>query len=181
MEQPIDNFKIVSQTRRIPENYTTTMPARAGLMAGIAGSLSIMLVVAVLLVLSGQDIFTAARLIAATVYGSEAATGFLPVLIGTSIHLVTGGVLGTIFAAVIPRAPRNFWIMAGLIYGMGAWLVSTFVILPIIASPMVLGEANVSVLLIAHVIYGLILGAAGASYGLLWDLPKRFKSRSTAE
>jgi hypothetical protein len=164
------------EANALPENYEVELPVRAGLMAGVAGSLSIMVVVAGILVLDGRDIFTAARLIATVVYGPEAAVGVIPIVIGTVIHLIMGGLLGAIFAWTLPRMPRGFWIVAGLIYGIGAWTVSSFIVLPVIAPPMIAADTNIHVLLIAHVAYGFIIGSAGASYGLWWRLPERLES-----
>ena len=155
----------------LPANYESKLPVRAGLLAGLAGALSIMVVVAAILVLSGQDIWTAARLIAVVVYGPDAAIGLAPIVVGTAIHLLMGSVLGTVFARVLPCMPRNIWVVAGLLYGIVAWLVSTFLVLPIVAPPMIAADANVNVLLLAHVVYGLVLGVAGATYNLWWTLP----------
>jgi hypothetical protein len=155
----------------LPANYESKLPVRAGLLAGLLGALSIMVVVAALLVLSGRDIWAAARLIAVVVYGPDAVVGLAPIVVGTIIHLLTGSTLGAVFAWVLPCLPRNIWVVAGLVYGIAAWLVSTFIVLPVVAPPMIAADANVNVLLLAHVIYGLALGVAGATYNLWWALP----------
>ncbi len=156
----------------LPKNYESKLSVRAGLVAGIAGSLSIMVVVAAILVFNGRDIFTAARLIATVVYGPEAAFGVAPIIVGTLVHLITGGVFGSIFAWFSPFLPRGFWIVVGLMYGLVVWLISSFIILPVVAPPMVAADANKNVLLVAHVVYGLVLGIAGATYQLRWNLPE---------
>lgn len=156
----------------LPKNYESKLSVRAGLIAGIAGSLSIMVVVAGILVLNGRDIFTAARLIATVVYGPEAAFGVAPIIVGTLVHLITGGVFGAVFAWLIPCLPRGFWIVVGLIYGLIVWLISSFIILPVVAPPMIAADANKNVLLLAHVVYGLVVGVAGATYELRWSLPE---------
>jgi hypothetical protein len=162
----------------IPDNYESKLPVRAGLLAGLTGALSIMVVVAALLVLAGRDIWTAARLIAVVVYGPDAAVGSAPIVVGTLIHLLTGSALGAIFAWVLPCMPHNIWVVAGLIYGIAAWLVSTFIVLPIVAPLMIAADTNVNVLLLAHLIYGFVLGVAGATYNLWWTLPARLQSAS---
>jgi hypothetical protein len=135
----------------LPANYESKLPVRAGLLAGLAGALSIMVVVAAILVLSGQDIWTAARLIAVVVYGPDAATATAPIAVGTLIHLLTGSTLGAIFAWVLPCMPRNIWVVAGLLYGIVAWIVSTFIVLPIVAPPMIAADTNINVLLLGCV------------------------------
>lgn len=163
----MDHVLVESPVR---ENSETQLPVRAGILAGIAGSLSIVVVITGILILNGEDLFAAARMIASVVYGAE-ATGAFPIVLGTMIHLATGAVLGAIFARLMPRMYRNLWIVAGLMYGVLAWIVSTFLILPILAPTMISGMTNVYVLLLAHVIYGMMLGIAGGSYGLWWRLP----------
>jgi hypothetical protein len=49
------------------ENYESRFPVQAGLLAGLGGSLSIMVIVTGILLLSGNDIWTAVRLIATSV------------------------------------------------------------------------------------------------------------------
>ena len=110
------------------ENSSIKIPIYAGVVAGLAGSLSIMLVVLGILLLSGEDMFAAARLIASVIYGSEMETGAMPIIIGTLIHLITGATFGAIFAWLMPRLPRGFWVVAGLIYGEAVWLISTFIV-----------------------------------------------------
>lgn len=160
----------------IPDNYESKLPVRAGLLAGLTGALSIMVVVAALLVLAGRDIWTAARLIAVVVYGPDAAVGIAPIVVGTAIHLLMGSTLGTVFAWVLPCMPRGIWIVAGLLYGVVAWLISTFLVLPVVAPPMIAADTNVNVLLLAHLVYGFVLGIAGATYDLGWTLPARLQS-----
>jgi hypothetical protein len=155
------------------ENYESRFPVQAGLLAGLGGSLSIMVIVTGILLLSGNDIWTAVRLIATSVYGPDAGNGLTPILVGTILHLVTGTLLGAIFAHIMPRGPRGMFIMAGIAYGVVAWGVSTFMILPIVAPLLVATDVNISVLLIAHISYGFTLGLVGAGYGLWWELPSK--------
>ncbi len=164
MDKPVCGAESVS-------NYESRLPIRAGLLAGVAGALSIMVVVTAILLVSGNDVWTAARLIATFVYGPDTGNGVVPIMVGTILHLTTGGVLGAVFAASVPCLPRNIWIVAGLIYGVVAWFVSSFMILPFAAPLLVATDVNVGVLLIAHVVYGFTLGLAGAGYGLLWTAP----------
>jgi hypothetical protein len=163
------------EANSLPENYEIKLPIRVGLLIGFVGSLGIMVVVATILVLNGRDIFEAARLIATVVYGPDAAEGAAPILIGTVVHLATGAIFGAIFACLMPCLPRGFMIVAALMYALGVWLMSSFVILPIVAPPMIAADANKSILLIAHVVYGIVLGAAGGTYQLLWRLPSAWQ------
>ncbi len=154
-----------------PENYEIILPVRVGFIIGVIGSLSIMVIVAGILVFGGEDIFAAARLIAAVVYGPDAVIGIVPIGIGTLVHLLTGGIFGAIFAYFMPAIPRGFLIVAGLVYAIMVWLVSTFIILPVVSPPMIVTDANKSILLLAHVVYGLVFGVGSGTYQLWWRLP----------
>jgi hypothetical protein len=136
------------------ENYECKLPVRAGIAAGLAGAIAIIAVITLLLLASGSDLFVAA----------------LPIIVGTLIHLTIGAVLGGVFARIMPRMHRNMYIIAGVMYGVAAWLVSTFLILPVVAPLMVGAEPNIYVLFLAHIVYGLVLGMAGGSYGLWWHV-----------
>ncbi len=156
---------VTTDSERI-EAMRITLPTRAGMIAGFAGALAVIAVVTAVVVAVGEGLFTAPRVIASAIYGNM-VTGFLPVVVGTLIHLVTGTLLGAGFAQVMPRVYRTLWMVAGIFYGIAAWIVSSVVVLPIIA-PAVLSEANYAVLLMAHIAYGAILGALAATYGLWW-------------
>lgn len=159
------------ETRIDARNMRGSLPRRVGAVAGFAGSLGIIVVVTILVVATGNDLFTAPLVIASVLYG-EQISGFVPVLVGTSIHLLTGTLLGFGFAAIMPGIHRTMWMVAGLIYGMGAFVVSSLVVLPLINPVVMTNETNAFVFLLAHVVYGFILGIAGSTHGLWWDLPK---------
>ncbi|MEL6148503.1 MAG: hypothetical protein AAFV33_04485 [Chloroflexota bacterium] len=159
------------ETRIDVRNMRGSLPRRVGAISGLAGSLGIMVVVTILVVATGNDLFTAPLVIASVLYG-EPITGFVPVLVGTGVHLLTGTVLGFIFAAVMPGIHRTMWMVAGLIYGMGAFVVSSLIVLPLINPVVMTDQTNAFVFLLAHVIYGFILGIVGSTHGIWWDLPK---------
>ncbi len=151
-------------------NMHGRLPRRVGAIAGLAGSLGIIAVITAVIVATGNSLFTAPRMIASVVFGSS-VTGVLPVIVGTVIHLFTGTALGFIFAALMPPIYRTMWMVAGLIYGMIAFAVSTLVVLPLVSQMLTSSADNVFVLLVAHMVYGFILGIAGSTYGLWWELP----------
>lgn len=167
---------VISPMDRIDvENMRGQLSLREGAFSGFVGALGIILVVTAIIVSNGYSWFLAPRLIASAIYGSE-VMGFMPILLGTAIHLVTGTLLGVAFAFVMPPIYRTMWMVAGLIFGIAAWGASTLLILPIIAPGMLDvagGTADRGVLLIAHVVYGFILGMAGATNGMWWQLPKK--------
>lgn len=156
-------------------NMQGSLSRRAGAFAGFVGAIGIIAVVTIIVVATGNGLFTAPRLIAGVIYG-ENVSGLMPVVVGTGIHLVMGTVLGYIFAAIMPNIYRIMWMVAGLIYGLIAFAASALVILPIVDPGMVDGSANYFVLLVAHVVYGFVLGIAGATHGMFWELPERFRA-----
>ena len=145
---------------------SSKLSLRAGILAGLVGSVAVIIVVTAAVLTAGEDIWIAPRTIASVFFGDNAMTGFFPVIVGTIMHFVTGALEGAIFALILPRLPRAFWIVAGLIYGVAAWVVASFALLPEIAPIMTSIEGYGSVLLIGHVAFGLVLGLFGATYGL---------------
>lgn len=151
--------------------YETQLRLIAGLIAGFVSSLSIIVIITVFLVITGNDILTAVRLIASVVIDPNAA-GWQPVVIGTLFHLLTGTLLGAGFALIMPHMPPNIFVVVGLIYGILTWGVVALIVLPVIAPTLVATNANVTVLLFAHIAYGFVLGTAAAIIEVLWMLPK---------
>jgi len=155
--------------------YPTKLRVTAGLVAGFISSLSIIAVVTTILVLTGSDIWSAARLIAISVFGDAVGSGWLPVVVGTAIHLLTGTLFGGLFAGLVPRMPANFYVVAGIIYGLLVWMVMGLIVLPLGAQLLVASSVNVAMLLLAHVIYGFVLGIAAGVIEMMVAIPKRVK------
>lgn len=156
------------------QNMRGALPRRVGALSGFVGSLGIIAIVTLIVAITGNDLFTAPRVIASVIYGEE-VSGFFPVVVGTGIHLITGTVLGLVFAIIMPPIYRTMWMVAGLIFGFLAFIVSALVVLPLIDPVVMASEANYFVLLVAHMVYGFALGIVGSTYGLWWDLPERFR------
>lgn len=155
--------------------YPTKLRITVGLVAGFISSLSIIVVVTAILVLTGNDIWTAARLIATSVFGDAVGSGWPPVAVGTAIHLFTGTFFGGLFAGLVPRMPANFYVVAGIIYGLLVWMVMGLVVLPLGAQLLVASRVNVAMLLLAHIIYGFVLGTAAGVLEVMVAIPKRVK------
>jgi hypothetical protein len=83
-------------------------------------------------------------------------------LSGSVTHLAVSGVYGVVFAMLFGVVVRlrgsllRFGWLAGLIYGLGLLAIARGVLLPMAGSPLL--EIGAVHLLIAHAIYGLILG-----------------------
>ncbi len=143
------------------------LPRRVGAISGFVGALVIIGVVTIILMANGVDLFTAPRIIASVMLG-EGASGPLAIMLGTVIHLVVGTGLGFIFAAVMPPIYRVMWIVAGMIYGVVAFMFSALVVLPLFAPGYSAASETIGILLTAHVMYGFVLGVLGGTYGMFW-------------
>jgi len=158
-----------SQSDAVARNMNgQKLPIRIGALSGFVGALAIIVVVTALLLANGVELFAAPRLIASVMIGADNMGGPLPVFLGTVVHLVTGTVLGVVFALVMPPIYRVFWIVGGMIYGIGAFLFSALVVLPFFTPDVMAAQTSVGVLLTAHVVYGFILGTLGGTYGMFW-------------
>lgn len=153
------------------QNYVIGIPATIGLVSGIIGSLAIVIVVTTVVVATGGDTWLAPRIIASSLMGSGAESGAGAVILGTLIHVVTGSVYGLLFAMVMPKMPRPFWIVAGLLFGVATWVLSLAIFGALINPIGISIGVYMGVLLLAHVVFGLVLGLTGATYKV-WDDPQ---------
>lgn len=165
--------RTIAMERAWTVSYETKLRLFSGMVAGFIGSLGIIVAVTAVLIATGSDILTAVRLIATSVYGQQAGTGWLPIVAGTALHLVIGTLFGALFARLVPRMPANIYVVAGLIYGLLTWAVTGLVLLPLVAPLLVATQVNLAILLFAHIVYGFILGIAAGTIEILWALPKR--------
>ncbi len=82
-------------------------------------------------------------------------------VLGWAGHLMIGVILAVIyadfFASRLPGPPT----IRGALYSIGPWLVTEFVMLPMMGMPMFSGSVSLAMAsLVGHVVYGLIVGAA---------------------
>ena len=151
----------------VPENYYSQLPLPFGAIFGVVGSLLIMGIIGALSVASGEGLWLSPRIIASALLGDSAASGALPVILGTMIHLASGAMYGLLFARLMPRMPRPFWMVAGLVYGISIWLIA-YIALPIVVEPIDIDDVTYfNVLLLSHLLYGFYLGVAGGLFGLM--------------
>jgi len=151
----------------------------AGLSAGLIGGLAMG---AFAFLIAGFyatdiDVWSPVKHIAGIVYPAEVVDrpGFEwgPVVVGTLIQFGTAGVLGALFAVIyrrllqLPFAMGLPFLMGG-VYGLGLWAL-TFIFLPRL-NP-VMAAADKPAFLLAHALYGIVLGVAYAA--LHPKLPRR--------
>jgi len=150
---------------RDPANYFSELSVRFGVFAGLIGSVVIIAIITGLTLGSGQDIWLSPRVIASVFLGEGAFTGILPIILGTIVHFISGAVYGAVFAYIVPRLPRGFWVVAGLLYGLIIWGIASIVLRPFIQPINISSIAYFTVLLFSHIVFGLILGTAGSLHG----------------
>jgi hypothetical protein len=93
---------------------------------------------------------------------------FGPALLGAVIHMMTGAVYGAIFAVAVARLPiaRAVLVLAGIVWGAVAFVVSSFIGLPVAAAVFDSGNqitdmaemAGWGTFVIEHLVFGLVLG-----------------------
>ncbi|MEL6526680.1 MAG: DUF6789 family protein [Chloroflexota bacterium] len=155
-----------SNSDSTPANYFSDLPVRTGVIAGMVGSVAIIVVIGLLAVLSGQDPMLSPRIISSVILGEGAFTGPLPIIVGTAMHFAAGAAYGAIFAFAVPRMPRGFWFVAALVFSMLIWGIAA-VLLPILANtpPELTTIQYTNAQIISHLTYGITLGFAAAFFG----------------
>jgi hypothetical protein len=160
-----NNSQDPTRDTRSPKAYFSELPVRAGAFAGFMGSVAIMAIIGILAVATGQDVWLSPRVIASVLLREGAATGVFPILLGTIMHLSIGAVYGAIFARIMPRMPRAFWIVVGLLYGVVIWVIAVIVLPLVIGISDISSVAYFSALIISNVTFGIFLGSAATAYG----------------
>lgn len=132
-----------------------------GIAAGIVAAVAMAVFAMIVSAARGAGFFAPMRLIAAAVLGLDALTaGGGAAILGMAIHLAVGAGFGLLFAAMLPSGVSGLAkIGAGLLYGLGIFVVMTFLVLPWVDLPM---SATLSVgwFLLYHLAFGLALVGA---------------------
>lgn len=152
---------------RNPANYYSTLSMRVGALAGVLGSIAIILVITPLAMGAGLDPMLSPRVIASVLLREAASAGLLAVIIGTLMHFAAGAMYGAIFAYLMPRMPRAFWFVAGVLFGVAIWAIAALAMPSFVPFEglEVTQSMYFSALIISHVTYGIVLGLAGSFYG----------------
>jgi len=98
----------------------------------VAGTLDILSAV-VYTLMAGRQPITMLKFLGSAVLGDDAVKGGVEVaLTGLALHFAIMAVIAAVFVAAANRMPvlKTSWIMAGITYGFGVWLVMNFVVLP---------------------------------------------------
>jgi len=93
---------------------------------------------------------------------------FGPALLGLVIHMMTGLAYGVVFGLAVARLPiaRAMLLLAGIVWGAVAFVISSFIGLPVAAAVFDSGDqitdmaemAGWGTFIIEHLVFGLVLG-----------------------
>ena len=152
------------------EEDLVDFPISAGALAGLLATGGFLFFVLELVLITGQSVDAVADGIVTIFFGPEATFSPALLFLGGVLHVGLSGVFGAIFALAMPRFPRAFWIIAGLIYGIVTGFVACFILSRFVWYLCEGSCTNYFAIMGMNAFYGLLVGAAAAIYGL-WRLP----------
>jgi hypothetical protein len=135
--------------------------ATAGAVAGLVGGFAMILVAMIYSAIIGEGFTFPLKEIAATFLGVEAIIGGAgTIILGALTHFVVSAAWGAVFGLALPADSTSSasygW---GLAFGVGVWLVMSFVALPIFDPVMNDRVALYSGMWFAyHLVFGVVLG-----------------------
>lgn len=132
-----------------------------GLVGGWTAGLAVLLVALVHSALAGTGFLWPLERFSTAVFGERIIEyGVVAPLAGLLVHFLTAGVWGVLFNALVPRgAPYGWAAVAGLLYGVFAYFVMTWLVLPLLLTDVFL-VVHPLVLLGYHLLFGAILPIA---------------------
>lgn len=154
---------LITNRRRFTDSYRADNTA-AGAVAGVAAGAVMGLCMMVLSAIGGMGFWHPIELASGMFYGVNAILGGAgPVITGLAVHLVSMGLWGALFGALLPidqsiSGKSTGW---GIAYGAACWAVLTYGALPLTNSVM---SERVALApgwwFFSCLAYGLVLGAA---------------------
>ena len=145
-------------------NENTPLPLWAGLMAGLAGTGIVLLLVITMMMITSTDVWTAAHDTLAAITGINYVPDTFQIMVGTVIHLLISAALGAIFTTMPCCFPRNFWIVAGLIYGMATGFIACVALNVMLPLAGLTASVNYFLVMWFNVLYGALYGLAATTY-----------------
>ena len=162
------------QTVRWSKNFPRerSVAASAGAIAGLISGAAMGLLAMIYSASIGEGFTFPLKEIAATFLGVEAIIGGAgTIILGALIHFAVSAAWGAIFGMVLPRDRDTLRTAAddtaaygwGLAFGVGVWLVMTFIALPVFNQVMSDRVALYSGMwFINHLLFGVVLGTTPA-------------------
>jgi hypothetical protein len=102
----------------------------------LAGTLDILAACANFSIQTGKDPLIVLRFVASGAIGPDAMTGGWSMnLLGLLFHFVIAYSWTALFFLLYPKLPKGSWIVYGLAYGLGVWLLMNLLVLPMTKIP----------------------------------------------
>lgn len=145
---------------------TTQQLGRAvggGALAGMFGAAALLAATVGTAVLGGVDAWLVAKSGAAPLFGARATIPGLdvfPVMVGLVVRLVAGAAWGAAFGALALGARRKTVLGLGVAWGVLAWLLVHYALLPLVGAADVAGRWPVPFAFGQYVVFGLATGLA---------------------
>ena len=130
--------------------------ARKAVLAGIAGTVVMTLISAVVAPMMGMPKMNPAEMLAGQMGGG--------LMVGWTAHFMIGTVLALVYAAMAHSLAGPPW-FRGATYGLAPWLLAQLAVMPMMGMPFFSGSMTMAGgSLVGHLIYGAVVGAIyGAS------------------
>jgi hypothetical protein len=150
----------------------TAVMVRTGVIGGLVGGIAMAMIMMVVTAVKGMGFFKPVYLIAATFHQTWAMqTGFAlgPALVGAMLHMMLSIIFVLVFVAVLAMVARTgagapLWVIAGMVWGVIVLVVNQYIVLPIVDPAMATATNGLLFWwVVAHLMYGLVLGAIAAT------------------
>jgi hypothetical protein len=146
-------------------SHIEILTIRQGILFGVAAATLMAVVSMAGFALSGKGLWTPINAIGSFLLSSnQFPAGFSGALtlIGLVIQLTMGGLLGALYASAQERIDKPSLLAVATYYGLVIWIVATFAILSWLRPP-IHDVMRTLPLLVAHLVYGSLLGLLAAS------------------
>jgi hypothetical protein len=156
-------------TARTPPSFDTgDVPVggeifKAGVISGLIGGVLMAVWAMISTTAQGLGAFAVLELIGAAFRGPEALIkGPFTLVFGIVLHLVVASAFGVLFATLVRRdTPATIATIAGFAYGLGLFVLMSFVVVPVV-DPVMSNRVSMMIgtVLTMHVLYGFGVGLA---------------------
>jgi hypothetical protein len=145
----------------------TRQAVKGGAGAGIvAGAILALFLVATNLA-AGQDVWLAFKGAGAPFLGERAMQpGFdaLAVIVGVLAHLAVSITWGVAFGLLFYGLSKGMTMVAGFFWGFAVWIGMYYMLLPLLGLSDVARSTPLSLAIVSHLLFGIVLGAAFLPY-----------------
>lgn len=129
----------------------------AGTLAGLVAGVVMKVLAGILAGAAGAGFFAPLELIAATFLDGALPRGANAILLGLVLHLAVSALWGAIFGTLLPPTASTGAAGAfGGLYGLGVFLIMTYLVLPW-ANPLMYTTVDRGTLLLEHAVFGVTL------------------------